>query len=248
MVKSWKLEICIDSFASAKAAIEGGAKQLEVCSALALGGLTPSVGLIAQIRHAYPNACLMAMIRCRGGDFVYDEMEMDTMENDIEQLKPYASGFVFGFLDESNFLDASQCSRMIKTADGMPCTLHRAFDLTADWKETLNSAVRLGFTTILTSGQAPVALQGIKKLKQIVNEASERIEILIGSGVSPATLCELISATGARSFHASASIAWPSRAKASSISMGVSDSQEMKRTDSGTVRRMLEIMKSNMEK
>ncbi|CAJ0931370.1 unnamed protein product, partial [Mesorhabditis belari] len=218
---NYKLEVCIDSFDSAIAAVEGGATQLEVCSALPLGGLTPSIGLVKKIYDKFPITKMMIMIRCRGGDFVYEENEMLTMLEDVANLKPYASGFVFGCLNSDDTLNLVNCGRLLGVAAPLPCTLHRAFDLTADWKTSLDEAIQLGFTSILTSGQCSLAIQGIALLTEIVVYSGTRIEIIVGSGVSEATLQSLITATNARAYHGSGSIIVPSRASEPTFFHGI---------------------------
>uniref|UniRef100_A0A8R1DLS8 Copper homeostasis protein cutC homolog n=1 Tax=Caenorhabditis japonica TaxID=281687 RepID=A0A8R1DLS8_CAEJA len=140
------LEICIDNMESADNAVAGGADRLEVCSALALGGLTPSVGFVATLHCKYPHVPLYCMLRQRAGNFVYTHDEMDSHIEEIEWLKKAgASGFVFGALTETGTLDRYACEAIVETAGSLPVTFHRAIDVAYDWKSTLEDAIDVGF-------------------------------------------------------------------------------------------------------
>ncbi|VDL84399.1 unnamed protein product [Nippostrongylus brasiliensis] len=146
-----RLEICIDSYESASNAVKGGADQLEVCSCVALGGLTPSIGLVRRLRASFPQMPLFAMLRPRGGNFIYTDEEVEVMLEDLRAFKAAGvTGFVFGALTLAGELDESVCAVLLRAAKPAPCTLHRAFDLIEDWSGALESAVKLGFKAILT--------------------------------------------------------------------------------------------------
>ncbi|CAJ0600126.1 unnamed protein product [Cylicocyclus nassatus] len=219
-----RLEICVDSFESAENAIRGGADQLEVCSALSLGGLTPSIGLVRRIRAAYPKMPLLVMLRPRGGDFVYTDDEILVMEEDLRCMRlAGATGYVFGVLESDGTLDMARCERLIHLAQPAPCTLHRAFDLTKDWRETIEQAIKAGFKTILTSGHAPLAIDGTTRLKKIHQEADDRINILVGSGVNSQSLPTLLAETNCSWFHGSASVPVKAKAKRNGFTLGSHD-------------------------
>ena len=148
------LEVCVDSYASAMAAIAGGADRLELCSALAVGGLTPSSALLRQIRQVsgIPIRCLM---RPRGGDFLYAPEEIQQMAMEMEQLRRAgADGFVVGCLTAEGELDASALKPLLTAANGAGLTLHRCIDVSRDLCKTYLDAASLGFDTVLTSGGA----------------------------------------------------------------------------------------------
>lgn len=180
------LEICIDSLASARAAIAGGADRLELCSALAVGGLTPYTALLKQIRAEsdIPIRCLM---RPRAGDFLYTPEEIEMMAMQIRDLKQAgATGFVIGCLDAEGNLDASAMQSLIEAANGAPLTLHRCIDVSRDPVQTYRDAAALGIDTVLTSGAAGSCRAGgeiIGRLLALRDELNGP-EVLIGAGVN----------------------------------------------------------------
>lgn len=184
------LEICVDSLASARAAIEGGADRLELCSALLAGGLTPYTALLQQIRQEsdIPVRCLM---RPRAGDFLYTREELELMRLQIRQLKQTgADGFVIGCLQADGRLDADAMKPLIEAADGYGLTLHRAIDVSRDPIETYLQAKALGIDTVLTSGAAANCRLGegmIGTLLQL-QEQTGGPEVLIGAGVNAAVI------------------------------------------------------------
>ncbi|ETN72813.1 putative copper homeostasis protein CutC [Necator americanus] len=236
-----RLEICVDSFESAANAVNGGANQLEVCSALSLGGLTPSIGLVRRIRAAFPDMPLFVMLRPRCGDFIYSDDEFCVMQEDLRSMKQIGvAGFVFGIIGSDGALDTVRCKRLIQSALPAPCTLHRTFDLIEDWKKAVKEAISLGFKTILTSGQAPTAMDGLTRLKKIRQEADNKINILVGSGVNSKTLPTLLSDTGCSWFHGSASVPVEPKAVRNGLTMGTHDTNMQRVTDKEEVSRMRE--------
>ena len=182
-----RLEVCVDDLAGLEAAVEGGADRIELCSALALGGLTPSLGLM-EVAGTFDIPC-NAMIRPRAGDFVYSEEEIDLMLADIEAArKAGLAGVVLGASLPDGRLDCLALQTLARAAEGLDMTLHRAFDLVPDIAEAVESAVKLGFSRILTSGGARTALEGLAGLKQAIDAASGGISIMPGSGISAANV------------------------------------------------------------
>lgn len=180
------LEICIDSLASARAAIAGGADRLELCSALALGGLTPYNGLLAQIRKE-SDIQIRCLIRCRWGDFLYTKEEIQLMAAQIRQLKELgADGFVIGCLTEDGFLDKEAMKPLIEAAKGCGLTLHRAIDVSRDLEKTYRDAASLGIDTVLTSGGAADCMAGKETIAKLLTlqETENGPTVLIGSGVN----------------------------------------------------------------
>lgn len=201
-----KLEICIDRIDSALAAVSGGADRLEVCSALELGGLTPSYGLVEQCLELGPVEVMM-MIRPRAGGFSYAAEEVTTMLRDIRVARQLGvAGVVLGALDNQHRIDGPLCERLIAAARPLSITFHRAFDLVCDPLAAIDSLLELGVDRLLTSGQAPSAVDGRELIRSLVERADNRISIMAGAGVRPETVAELVRTTGVREVHASASV------------------------------------------
>lgn len=200
------LEICVDSLSSARAAIAGGADRLELCSALALGGLTPYTALLQQIREE-SNIPVRCLIRPRSGDFLYHPEEIDLMVRQIRELKNAdANGFVIGCLTADGNLDASAMKPLIEAAADSGLTLHRCIDVSRAPLQTYLDAEKLGFDTVLTSGAASSCSAGIETLNKLLalRDTSSGPEILIGAGVTPSNISDLRAALPtAKAFHAS---------------------------------------------
>lgn len=180
------LEVCVDSYASAMAAIAGGADRLELCSALGVGGLTPSVALLKQIRRVsgIPVRCLM---RPRGGDFLYTPEEMEQMSMEMVALREAgADGFVIGCLNADGELDGNAMKPLLKESSGLGLTLHRCIDVSRNPEATYRRAMALGFDTVLTSGGAGKCLDGTETIGTLlsIRDAETGPEILIGAGVN----------------------------------------------------------------
>jgi len=195
------IEGCVDSYISATAAVRGGADRLELCANLVIGGTTPSAALFEQIRKDH-DVKINVLIRPRFGDFLYNLWELDEMAGEIARFRELgANGVVVGVLTPDGDLDREQMGRLIDRAGGMEVTLHRAFDMTRDPYTSLETAVELGCTTILTSGQARSALEGANLLGELHRRALGRIDIMAGSGVKRNNIRELYEKTGIRSYH-----------------------------------------------
>jgi len=200
------LEICIDSVESALAAKAGGADRLEVCSCLAAGGTTPSMGLVKQCvdRVQLP---VMMMIRPHDGGFVYQDDDLETMLTDIEVAQTLGvQGVVFGALTEDRQIHLEHCQRLIEAATSLETTFHRAFDVVVDPIESLDQLVTLGFHRLLTSGQAATAEAGSALIRQLCEHAQQRVEILAGAGINSQNAQQIVAGTGVREVHASASL------------------------------------------
>ena len=196
------LEVCVDTVAGITACSQH-VDRIELCSALALGGLTPSPGLFAAV--ATSPVPVHAMIRPRGGGFTYDAAEQDACVADIIAARAAGcAGVVIGAAKDGG-LDRGALGRYVEAANGMVCTLHRVIDVLDDPSVALEDAVSLGITRILTSGGAPSAGDGIAVLAALQAQARGRIAIMAGSGVSEANLSQISKATGIRHFHSSCS-------------------------------------------
>lgn len=205
------LEVCVDSTASALAAKRGGADRLELCADLIVGGTTPSLTLVQQVR-AETGLPVRALLRPRFGDFCYDSYELAQMEQlAAELVEAGADGIVTGVLTPEGALDEGAmrpiyaAARKAAEKAGRPvaCTLHRAFDVCADPFAALETARSMGLCTILTSGQAASAPQGAALLRQLTERAGKDVEILAGAGVSAQNIPVLAAQTGVRAFHLS---------------------------------------------
>lgn len=204
MTNDYKIEICANSVASCIEAQKGGTYRVELCSSLPEGGTTPSYGDIAMARELL-QIKLNVIIRPRGADFLYSDLEQQIMLKDIEIAgKLGADGVAIGCLTPEGEVDMACNRKLIQAAKGMSITFHRAFDMCRDPFESLERIIELGCDRILTSGQQPRAEQGIGLLNKLVEKAGERIIIMPGSGVNAQNIAKLAKETGAREFHLSA--------------------------------------------
>ncbi|KAL9896592.1 copper homeostasis protein cutC homolog isoform 1-T1 [Glossina fuscipes fuscipes] len=205
--KDIKLEVCVDSIASAIAAAESGAARLELCSALSEGGLTPTIGILKSLKGfiAIPIYC---MLRPRSGDdFIYTDYEMQAMLTDLDMLREQgADGFVFGSLTNTRSINVKQCQQVLEHAKGLPVTFHRAFDITdmTRMQETVRQIIELGFKRILTSGFKPSAHEGIEYIAQLIAKNHRDIIIMPGAGIRVGNLEEILTTTKCVEFHSSA--------------------------------------------
>ena len=200
------LEVCVDDVAGLNNAVAGGADRIELCSALTLGGLTPSAGLIkSAAKIPIP---VYAMIRPRAGDFVYSSAEIDLMRHDIDVvLEAGLAGIVLGVLKINNHLEADAMHALLRHATGLETTLHRAIDLVPNISDAIEIAVSLGFTRILTSGGNLSALEGSSVISQMLMQAKDRISIMAGAGITAENVAELLRICDLQEIHASCSIA-----------------------------------------
>lgn len=200
----YKIEICANSVASCLEAQKGGAYRVELCAGIPEGGTTPSYGEIAVARELL-NIKLNIIIRPRGGDFLYSDVEHKTMLHDIEMAKKLGvDGVVIGCLKADGTIDMERNRELIAAAEGMSVTFHRAFDMCKNPFESLEQIIALGCDTLLTSGQQPTAIEGISLLSQLVEKAGDRIIIMPGSGVNEDNIAILADETKAKEFHFSA--------------------------------------------
>ena len=208
-MSNYLFEVCIDSLESAVTAIRSGAARLEVCSALSEGGLTPSTGLVQSIRQFLQqnefSVTLFAMIRPRGGDFHYSQLDVIQMKAEILQLKLLVDGFVFGCLLPDGQLDQITSIELLKLSKPKQVTFHRAFDLAKDPISLIDLLIDLGFDRILTSGQASSVDIGVDQLRKFIEHAADRILILPGCGINSGNIGTLVQRLPVFEFHSSAS-------------------------------------------
>ena len=205
------LEVAANSVASALAAEAGGAARIELCSALEVGGLTPSHAAIA-IACERLRIPVHVLIRPRAGDFVFDGHEYEVMRRDIEICKSLGcSGVVIGALTAEAHIDVPRCRALMDAAWGMSVTFHRAFDFARDPERALDVIMALGCDRVLTSGQAVDAMAGTPLIRKLVERAEDRVTIMPGGGITAQNIAAIAQATGAREFHASAKTRVPTR-------------------------------------
>jgi len=195
------LEISVETAEAAVAAERGGAQRIELCADLRLGGLTPGEELMGQAREQ-ARLPIFAMIRPRAGDFIYSQEEMAQIRRAIATAERLGmDGVVLGLLTEDSQVDVQRTRELVKLAQPLPVTFHRAFDDVADLDAALEDVIETGAARILTSGGAPTAPQGLGALAKLVAAAGNRITIVPGSGVNASNILEVAQHTQAREFH-----------------------------------------------
>lgn len=200
------LEIIATSAEDCAVIERAGADRIELCTALSLGGLTPSAALVQRAR-AVTRLPIMMMLRPREGGFCYSPEEFRQMALDLKfGLAVGVDGFVFGCLNQDGTVDERRTAHLVKLAAQKQTIFHRAFDVTPDPLAALETLVELGVTRILTSGQRPTAIEGADLIRKLVGQANGRIEVMPGAGVRAEHVAELVQRTGVDQVHASASV------------------------------------------
>lgn len=200
-----KIEICTGSYEDCLRAERGGAKRVELNSALFLGGLTPS---IATVKKVLENTSLevIAMVRPRGAGFCYMDSEFEVMMQDAEEmLKAGVHGLAFGFLNSDCTIDIKKTKAIVDLIHAYKKTavFHRAIDCAKEYEASLKMLIESGVDRVLTSGQKEKAIQGADAIRSIVKKYGNHIEILPGSGVNASNLKELVEITGVNQAHSS---------------------------------------------
>lgn len=222
-----QIEICCGSIQSAANAKAGGAVRVELCQGLVEGGTTPSPATIQYAAHEL-GLQVFVLVRPRGGNFCYNELEIKTMEEDVTFCKKAgAAGIVVGFLHPDGSIDTELTRRFVELSAPLPVTFHRAFDECAEPLKALEQIIDCGCKRILTSGCKPTAMEGADMLQQLVKQADGRITILAGSGVTPENAAALRDKIGAPEIHGSCKITRPDGAF---------------ETDTEQVRKLLEVL------
>ena len=228
------LEVCCGNLESVDAAVAGGARRIELCSALEMDGLTPPVEWIREVRKRYPSLIIHVLVRSRAGDFVYTEEEVETMAAQVEEaLEAGADGIVIGCLTAGGDVDVPAMERLVRTVESynlaadlmrsdlchaandshffpgpskrVSITFHRAFDVCKRPFDALEQIIALGCDRILTSGQGATVVEGSDMLRELRKRAAGRIIILPGGGVTPRNAGRILAMTGCTEIHASAS-------------------------------------------
>jgi len=228
------LEVCCGNLESVDAAVAGGARRIELCSALEVDGLTPPVEWIREVRKRYPSLIVHVLVRSRAGDFVYTGEEVETMAAQVEEaLEAGADGIVIGCLTAGGDVDIPATERLVRTVESynlaaelmrsdlchaandshffpgpskrVSITFHRAFDVCKRPFDALEQIIALGCDRLLTSGQGPTVVEGSDMLRELRKRAAGRIIILPGGGVTPKNAGRILAMTGCTEIHASAS-------------------------------------------
>ncbi len=199
------LEICCGSIDDAIQAERGGADRIELCSALFLGGLTPSLGTVQETK-ARVKIPVIVMVRPRGGGFCYTDAEFATMERDARlAIEHGADGVVFGILRRDGTIDLERTRRISQIiGHDRQSVFHRAFDVTPDPLAAVDQLVDLGITRILTSGQQNTVGEGVETIRRVIEHARGRIEVMPGGGILPYQLESIIERTGCKQIHLTA--------------------------------------------
>lgn len=201
----YKFEVCANSVESCVEAQRGGADRVELCAGIPEGGTTPSYGDIVMARKLLITTKLHVIIRPRGGDFLYSDLEREIMLEDVRMARRLGvDGVVFGVLTSDGDIDMDFMRQLMAESEGMSVTFHRAFDVCRNPFVALEQIIELGCDRILTSGQMPKAEDGVDLLKQLVEKAGDRIIIMPGCGVNAGNIAKIAQITGAKEFHFSA--------------------------------------------
>ena len=198
---NYKLEICVDTVGSAIEAQNAGADRVELCNNLSEGGTTPGIGTISSARNNLTIG-LHVMIRPRGGDFLYTDLEYDIMRREIESCGECGvDGIVLGILESGGTIDVERTARLIEFARPMSVTFHRAFDMCSDPFKSLDDVIATGAERLLTSGLKNKADEGTELISQLVRQAGKKIIIMPGSGINESNIRLIAMNTGAAEFH-----------------------------------------------
>lgn len=185
------VEVCVEGADGLVAAQDAGADRIELCASLLEGGLTPSAGMIRAALEV-ARIPVHVIVRPRGGDFLYSEVEVAAMLEDVRACRAMGvAGVVIGCLNADGTVDETRTRALVEAAGGMRVTNHRAFDMTRDPLEALEALVRCGVDRVLTSGQAPTALAGIETLRRTVEAARGRLRVMACGELDATNIAEV---------------------------------------------------------
>ena len=197
-------ELCANGFQSMINGVVGCADCAELCEALEVGGLTPSHEMLFNCQNAARHIPVRVLIRCREGNYVYNNVEVETMCNDIRKVKDMGyEGVVIGALNDKGELDTHAIKLMMEAGKGMKFTFHRAIDDSKNPFEIVEALIDLGFDKVLTSGCKPTAYEGIDTIRELQNRYGDKIKIMAGGGINEDNIERILSATGISNCHAS---------------------------------------------
>lgn len=247
-MKDFTLEVCVDSLESALAAEKGGANRIELCSALVIGGITPSPSLFESIRKV-SNIKINVLIRPRFGDFCYSTDEFENILEDVKLFRNLGvNGVVIGCLLPDGNLDIIRMKLLKEAAGPLSITLHRAFDMCLDPIKVIHQCKEIGINTILTSGQRDSCLLGAENLARFVKEAGAEVDILAGGGISASVIKEIQPKTGLTHFHMSGKITQSSQMiyRKDQVHMGLPSLSEYEiwKTDSKKIEEAYKVLKN----
>jgi copper homeostasis protein len=214
------LEVCVADVESLDAAVAGGADRIELCSALEVGGLTPSPGLIA--RAAALPIPVYAMVRPRSGDFVYSTADTSLMLADIAAIRQAGlAGVVLGASNPDSTLDVATLEKLMMASEGLGTNLHRAFDLVPDIDAAIETVVSLGFERILSAGRQSNAIEGLSDIEHAFDIANGRVSIMPGAGITTENVATILDRVPVTELHASCGT--PRKQNHRAVEIGVSD-------------------------
>lgn len=195
------VEICVEGIDGLVAAQSAGADRVELCASLVEGGITPSVGTVGAAL-AVASIPFHVIIRPRGGDFLYSELEFGSMLGDVAAMRELGvAGVVVGCLDAGGSIDEARMGALVQAAGPLAVTCHRAFDMTRDPGEALEALIRCGVGRVLTSGQRDTAEDGAGLLARLVRQAGDRIIILGCGALAPDNVASVVRDTGLTEIH-----------------------------------------------
>jgi copper homeostasis protein len=195
------IEVCVENTDGLLAAQRAGADRVELCASLLEGGLTPSWGMIEQAQRL-ATIPFHVIVRPRGGDFLYSEIEFDAMLADVEALRRLGvAGVVVGCLTTEGEIDEPRMRALVEAAGPLSVTCHRAFDMTRDAAAAVEALVRCGVDRVLTSGQRDTALAGLETLRATVEAASGRLRVMACGGLDAGNIARVRDGTGAPELH-----------------------------------------------
>lgn len=228
------VELAVQDVTGVRVAVDLGVDRVELCSALGLGGVSPSVGVVeATVAAAQGVVGVHVLVRPRPGGFEYDRDELDVTLRDVRRvLDAGAAGVVVGALTEAGALDVGYVRTVVELAQGREVTIHRAVDVSADPAAAVLAAAESGATRVLTSGGAPSAPEGTSTLARMVSHVGDRLQVMAGGGITPDTVAAVL-ASGVHAVHFSARRAVASRG----IPLGARDDGSHDVTDPDLARR-----------
>ena len=234
-INHFSLEVCVGSLSDAHAAAAGGADRIELCGALELGGLTPSLGLVEQVVAAV-DLPVMVMIRPRAGGFCYSEDEFRCMLRDAEiALAAGAQGIVFGVLDKNSDIDADRTKQLVDIAGSGESVFHRAFDFVSNPVRSLDTLIELGVNRVLTTGGEATAVEGIESLSVLVKHAAGRIQIMPGGNVTEENIAKIVTGTNCKQIHSGSVISNVDLSLTSEATASLCDLRRLKNGEFRTV-------------
>ena len=178
------VEICTTSLSSIVSAQDAGANRVELCENYHVGGVTPNIEFLEKSLDV-SKIPINVLIRPRGGDFIFNNIDLNSMFESIQKFKNYnISGFVVGFLDKKNQLNKTLLSEFRSATDGYDLTFHRAFDYLVDQEKSLEQLIENKFDRILCSGSKINSEKGLKNLKYLNSLALNKITIMPGGGIN----------------------------------------------------------------